>query len=64
MRDGLGKSSNFREASRRVTVLVVVIGGHLGLLMLLLRPVIFPPAATPVIRDNLQVLKLRFIQPL
>lgn len=64
MREGLRKSDNLREASRRVTVLVVVISGHLGLLMLLLRPVIFYRDATMVIGNNLPVLKLRFIQPL
>ena len=43
--------------------MVVVISGHLGLLMLLLRPVIFYRDTTPEVKDNSRVLKLRFFQP-
>ncbi len=48
------------EASRLVTVLAVVISGHLGLWMLMLRPGIFDRDTTPVLSNRLQVLKLRF----
>ena len=51
------------EASRLVTVLAVVISGHLGLWMLMLRPGIFDRDTTPVLSNRLQVLKLRFFPP-
>ncbi|NMW23502.1 hypothetical protein HFP05_03535 [Rhodanobacter denitrificans] len=63
VREEPGKSSSLRESSYRVAVLVVVIGCHLGLLMLLLRPVIFYRSTTPVVRGNPLVLKLRFLRP-
>ncbi|MBT2144089.1 MULTISPECIES: hypothetical protein [unclassified Rhodanobacter] len=62
MREEPGKSSSLRESGYRVAVLVVVIGCHLGLLMLLLRPVIFYRGTTPVVADNPLALKLRFFQ--
>jgi hypothetical protein len=43
-------------------VLVVVISCHLGLLMLMLRPVVFYRNATPVARNDPRVLKLRFFR--
>lgn len=57
-----GKSSSLRESSYRVAVLVVVIGCHLGLLMLLLRPVIFYRNTTPGVGNDPHVLKLRFFR--
>jgi hypothetical protein len=58
-----GKSSSLRESSYRVAVLVVVIGYHLGLLMLLLRPVVFYRDTTPGVGNDPHVLKLRFLRP-
>lgn len=58
-----GKYRSLSESGRRLTVLAVVIGGHLGLLTLMLRPPIFYRNATAVARNNLQVLKLRFLPP-
>jgi hypothetical protein len=43
--------------------MVVVLGCHLGLLMLLLRPAIPDRDTTPAARSNLLVLNLRFIRP-
>lgn len=63
MREESEKSSRFRESSYRVTVLVVVISCHLGLLMLLLRPVVSHRGTTPVVRNSPLVLRLRFFQP-
>lgn len=64
MKQDPGKSSRLRESSYRVTILVVVISCHLGLLLLLLRPVTFYRGTTPVVRNNYpQVLKLRLFQP-
>jgi hypothetical protein len=57
-----GKSSSLRESSYRVAVLVVVISCHLGLLMLLLRPLVFYRDATPLVGNNPLALKLRFFQ--
>jgi hypothetical protein len=57
-----GKSSRLREPSYRVMVLVVVISCHLGLLMLLLRPVVLCRNTTPVARSDPRVLKLRFFR--
>lgn len=51
------------EPSRRVPVLAVVIIGHLGLWMLVLRPGIFHRDTTPVLSNKRQVLKLRFFRP-
>lgn len=58
-----GAAISWRESTVRVTALVVVISGHLGLLMLLLQPVIFYRDPTPEVKDNSHVLKLRFFQP-
>ena len=55
-------SGNLRESSRRVAILVVVIGSHLGLLALILRPTIFHRHAAPVVDGHLQALKLRFFR--
>lgn len=63
MRKESGNSSSFRESSYRVTVLVVVISCHLGLLMLLLRPVVSYRGTAPVVRNNPTVLRLRFFRP-
>lgn len=62
MRVTRGKSSNLRESGRRVTVMVVVISCHLGLLLLLLRPAIYDRSTTLVARNNPFVLKLHFIR--
>jgi hypothetical protein len=62
VREEPGKSSSLRESSYRVAILVVVIGCHLGLLMLLLRPVIFYRDTTSVVGNNPLALKLRFFQ--
>ncbi|UJJ51153.1 MULTISPECIES: hypothetical protein [Rhodanobacter] len=51
-----------RESSGRVAVLVVVIACHLGLWMLLLRPVVFHRGTMPVVEDHPHVLKLRFLR--
>jgi hypothetical protein len=51
-----------RESSYRVAVLVVVISCHLGLLMLLLRPVVFHRNATPFARQDPRALRLRFFR--
>jgi len=63
VREEPGKSSSLRESSHRVAVLVVVIGCHLGLLMLMLRPVIFYRDITPVVENDSRALKLRFLRP-
>jgi hypothetical protein len=55
--------NRLRESSYRITILVVVIGCHLGLLMPLLRPVIFRRDATPVAGNNPLVLRLRLFRP-
>ena len=57
-----GKSSSLRESGRRVAVMVMVISCHLGLLLLLLRPVICDRDTTPIARNTPLVLKLRFIR--
>jgi hypothetical protein len=56
------RSGNLRESGRRVAVMAVVISGHLGLLMLLLRPAISYRNATPATRNNSLVLNLSFVQ--
>ncbi len=56
------RSGNLRESGHRVAVMVVVISCHLGLLMLLLRPVISYRNATPAARNNSPALNLRFIR--
>lgn len=63
MKDDSGQSSSLRESSRRVTIMVLVISGHLGLLMLLLRPAILHLDTTPMVRNNWHALKLRFFRP-
>lgn len=63
MREEPGTPGSLRDSSCRVAVLVVVIGCHLGLLMLLLLPGTFFQGATTVVRDNPLVLRLRFFHP-
>lgn len=64
MTDAPVKSSSLREASRRVAILVLVISSHLGLLLLLLRPVILYRHTTAVAGNKPRVLELRFFRPL
>lgn len=56
------KSSSLCESSYRIAILAVVTGCHLGLLMLLLRPVVFYRSTVPVARNNPLALKLRFFR--
>jgi hypothetical protein len=55
------KPGNLRKSGHRVAVMAVVFTGHLGLLMLLLRPAISDRDATLAARNNSPVLNLRFI---
>jgi hypothetical protein len=56
------RSGHLRESECRVAAMVVVLCGHLGLLMLLLRPAISYRNATPAAKSNSPVLNLRFIR--
>lgn len=51
-----------RESGRRVAAMVIVLSGHLGLLMLMLRPAISDGSATAVTRNNSPALNLRFVR--
>jgi len=55
-------SGNLRDSGRRIAVLVVVLSGHLGLLMLLLRPATSLRNANPAAGSQRSVLNLRFIR--
>lgn len=62
MKIALGKSCSLRQSSRRVAIIVVVTGCHLGLPMLL-RPVLFSRAAPPAAGNRLQAIELHFFRP-
>jgi len=62
---GRNRSGNLPESGRRIAVMVMVLSGHIGLLILLLRPATPNRDATPAAGNNSPVLNLRFIrQPL
>jgi hypothetical protein len=56
------RAGNLRDSGRRVAVVVVVLSGHIGLLMLLLRPAISHRNAIPAAGTRGSVLNLRFIR--
>lgn len=57
---GQRKSGDGRVSGRRVLVFVVVISGHLGLWLLLLRPVIFWQDSAALVGNGSTALELRF----
>lgn len=63
MGDERGKFGAGHESTLRITALAVVIGGHLALLLLLLRPVVPYRDRPPVVKTNLRRLELHLLLP-
>lgn len=59
-----GESSDLRSSSQRVIAIVLVISGHLGLWILLLRPVVAWRDPVSIVGNKSQALELRFMHTL